>query len=87
MAKHDYSKDFGPFHGKIWLNCSHQGAMPLVAVQEAYEAISWKIAPYNLTTERFTDVPLRLMEALGRVIFAPSDEIILANSASYGYIC
>ncbi len=32
MKKSDFPKDFGPFNGKIWLNCSHQRAMPRVAV-------------------------------------------------------
>ncbi len=31
----DFSQDFGPFEGKIWLNCSHQGALPQVAVLAA----------------------------------------------------
>jgi selenocysteine lyase/cysteine desulfurase len=79
-----YSNDFGPFENKIWLNCSHQGAIPRVAVQEANEAISWKVAPFKLTTERFSGIPLRLKQALGKLISASPDEIILANSASYG---
>jgi len=80
----DFSRDFGPFDGKIWLNCSHQGPLPRVAVEAAQEAIAWKIAPYNLTTERFSGVPVRLKQALGKLIAAPPDEIILGNSASYG---
>jgi selenocysteine lyase/cysteine desulfurase len=80
----DYSGDFGPFEGKIWLNCSHQGPLPRVAVQEAYDAISWKIAPFKLSTERFSGVPLRLKQALGKLLSVSPDEIILANSASYG---
>lgn len=80
----NFSNDFGPFENKIWLNCSHQGAIPRVAVQEAYEAISWKIAPFQLTTERFSGVPIRLKQALGKLISVPAEDIILANSASYG---
>ncbi len=82
--KDDYSKDFGPFENAIWLNCAHQGALPRVAAAEAEEAIEWKRAPWNLTTERFSSVPQRLRQALGRLIGAPADEIILGNSASYG---
>ena len=36
-----YQADFGPFDGKIWLNCAHQGALPRVAADEAREAITW----------------------------------------------
>ncbi len=80
----NYAEDFGPFDGKVWLNCAHQGAIPKVAARAAAEAIQWKIAPFPLTTERFTEVPRRLRAALGRLIGAPADDVILANSASYG---
>jgi selenocysteine lyase/cysteine desulfurase len=80
----DYHSDFGPFDGKVWLNCAHQGPLPRVAAQEAFEAIAWKIRPVELTAERFAAVPARLRLALGRLIGAPGDEIILGNSASYG---
>ena len=82
--REDYVEDFGPFESAIWLNCAHQGALPRVAAAEAEEAIAWKRAPWNLTTERFGSVPQRLREALGRLIGAPAEEIILGNSASYG---
>src|SRR6266498_2311940 len=82
--KENYAEDFGPFEGAIWLNCAHQGALPRVAAAEAEEAIAWKRAPWNLTTERFSSVPQRLKQALGRLIGAPAEEIILGNSASYG---
>ena len=78
------TEDFGPFHGKTWINCSHQGALPRVAADAAKEAIEWKQAPYNLTSKRFTDVPARLRTALSNLVGAPADEISLANSASYG---
>jgi selenocysteine lyase/cysteine desulfurase len=80
----DFSRDFGPFDGRLWLNCAHQGPLPRVAAKEAEEAIAWKRAPYHLTTERFSGVPQRLKQALGRLINAPAEEIILGNSASYG---
>ena len=80
----DFSRDFGPFDNHIWLNCAHQGALPRVAVKAAQEAIAWKIAPYNLTTERFSGVPARLRKALGKLISTPAEDIILGNSASYG---
>jgi cysteine desulfurase / selenocysteine lyase len=80
----NYAEDFGPFDGKLWLNCAHQGPLPRVAAAAAEEAIAWKRAPYHLTTERFSGVPQRLKQALGHLINAPADEIILGNSASYG---
>ena len=80
----DFVKDFGPFNGKIWLNTAHQGALPRVAVEQAHEAIAWKVAPYNLTTDRFSAIPPRLKQALGKLIGAPAEDIILGNSASYG---
>src|SRR5215510_12047893 len=79
----NFAQDFGPFNGKLWLNCAHQGPLPRVAAAAAEEAIAWKRAPYHLTTERFSGVPQRLKRALGHLINAPADEIILGNSASY----
>lgn len=80
----DYSRDFGPFNGRTWLNCAHQGPLPKIAAQEAHEAIGWKVAPHELTPERFNSVPARLRSALARLVGATVDEIILGNSASYG---
>ena len=28
---HNFSRDFGPFEGRTWLNCAHQGPLPRVA--------------------------------------------------------
>ena len=36
---------FGPFDGRVWLNCAHQAPLPNVARAEAEEAIAWKAAP------------------------------------------
>lgn len=82
--REDFYRDFGPFDGRIWLNCAHQGPLPRAAAEEAREAIAWKQAPYALTASRFDGVPRRLKRALGRLIGAPPEEIILGNSASYG---
>src|SRR5262245_40107108 len=72
----EYWRDFGPFNGHVWLNCAHQGALPRVAAEEAREAIGWKVAPYELTPERFSGVPARLRTALSRLLGAPADQII-----------
>lgn len=75
---------FGDFGGRIWLNCAHQGPLPLPAAEEAREAVAWKTSPHELTAERFSAVPERMRTALGALIGAPAEEIILANGASYG---
>ncbi|HZU38423.1 MAG TPA: aminotransferase class V-fold PLP-dependent enzyme [Gemmataceae bacterium] len=79
-----FQADFGPFDGRVWLNCAHQGPLPRRAADEAREALAWKIHPSELTAERFAEVPARLRRGLGRLIGVPADEIILGNSASYG---
>ena len=77
--------DFGPFDGRRWLNCAHQGPLPRVAVEEAHEAIEWKRTPAALQSmARFETVPERLRDAISTLIDAPREEVVLANSASYG---
>lgn len=77
-------EDFGPFDGRIWLNCAHQGPLPRVAVEAAQQALFWKVAPHRIADEAFTSVPQRLKKALGLLINAPAEDIILGNSTSYG---
>ena len=78
-------KDFGPFEGRVWLNCAHQGPLPKVAVEELMEAVAWKVAPHHLAnSEKFKAVPQRLRTALGNVVGVSGEEIILGNSTSYG---
>ena len=76
--------DFGGFEGRAWLNCAHQGPLPLVAVAAAERALADKAAPHRLGDETFTVVPGRLMAALGRLVGVPADQVILGNSTSYG---
>lgn len=80
----EFRNDFGPFEGKVWLNCSHQGALPKVAALAAAEAVRWKQSPFELTTERFSETPRRLRHAIAQLIGARSADVTLANSASYG---
>lgn len=75
---------FGDFDGRTWLNCAHQGPIPLAAAHEAREAVDWKLAPWELTSERFREVPRRLRRALGRLIGVPADDVVLQNGASHG---
>ena len=84
MKNKDFSKDFGTFEDRIWLNCAHQGPIPNTAVEEAEKALSWKTAPFYLDDESFTKIPERLKLALGRLVGVPADQIILTNSTSYG---
>jgi selenocysteine lyase/cysteine desulfurase len=42
------------------------------------------MAPHELTTERFSQLPIRLKKALAQLIHASPADIVLANSASYG---
>ena len=80
----DVARGFPDLAGRVWLNCAHQAPLPNIARAEAEEAVAWKAAPWELTTERFAGVPRRLKQAIGRLISAPAEDIILANSASYG---
>lgn len=80
----DFSEYFGPFDC-TWLNTSHQGALPKAAVEALQGAIKWKVSPLPLAvSDLFSQVPERLRRALGKLINAPSEDIILGNSASYG---
>lgn len=78
------SHDFGPFDGRIWLNSAGQGPLPHIAAEAMREALSWKEAPHRVPEGSFRKVPLRLKRALGQLIGAPSEDIILGNSATYG---
>ena len=75
---------FGDFEGRVWLNCAHQGALPLAAAAAGREAIEWKLSPRQLTSDRFAGVPRRLRESVATLIGARADDIVLANGASYG---
>jgi len=79
------SADFGPFDGRVWLNCSHQGPIPRVAAAAAREAVAMKVAPFRMVEPGlFQDVPRRLREALARLVNVKADDVILGNSTSYG---
>ena len=74
-----YSQDFGPFDGKVWLNCAPP--LPRVAAAAARQAIAWKTAPHRLTTERFVRAAA---PGAGAPHWRRARRIILASSASYG---
>ena len=77
------SDRFGPFDG-IWLSTAHQGALPRAAVEAAHQALSWKISPNRLNEDSYGAVIGGLKQALGGLVNAPAEDIILGNSASYG---
>lgn len=76
--------DFGPFDGKSWINCAHQGPLPRVSVDALNKAASLKIRPFTLDDDMFFTVPRELKQALGRLLNVSYDEVILGNSTSYG---
>lgn len=76
--------DFGPFDGRVWLNCAHQGPLPRVAAEAAREALSWKVDPTRLGDERFFEVPDRLRASLARLVDGAPVEVVLGNSTSHG---
>lgn len=76
--------DFGPFDGRVWLNCAHQGPLPRVAVEAAGRALALKTAPSRLSEEEFARVPRDLKHALGRLLGVPAHELVLGNSTTYG---
>ncbi|UCE19267.1 MAG: aminotransferase class V-fold PLP-dependent enzyme [Gemmatimonadota bacterium] len=84
MPMHRFADDFGPFEGRVWLNCAHQGSLPHVSVRAASEALRWKMTPSLFNDDSFNTVPQRLKRALGQLVGAPAEEIILGNSTSYG---
>ena len=80
----DAAGDFGGFDGRTWLNCAHQGPLPLVAVAAAERALADKAAPHRMGDEAFAEVPRRLKDVLGRLVGVPAEEVILGNSTTYG---
>ncbi len=79
-----YATDFGPFDGRVWFNCAHQGPLPRTAVAAAQEAIRQKANPPVIEDDDFVSVPGSLKASLARLIGGSPEDIILGNSASYG---
>ena len=76
--------EFEALGSRIWLNCAHQGPLPVSAVGAAYEAIRQKASPNLIADSSFNHVPTRLRKALGHLLTRPPEEVVLGNSASYG---
>jgi selenocysteine lyase/cysteine desulfurase len=83
-TSHDFRSLFGDFDGRVWMNTSHQGALPAPAEAEALEAIRWKRSPRHMTGARFHELIERLRGAAARLVNVPPDEVTITNGASYG---
>jgi cysteine desulfurase/selenocysteine lyase len=77
-------EQFDGIGDRAWLNCAHQSPLPTVAAEAAREALDQKRSPWQLEDAGFAAVPKRLRAALARLIGAPLEQVILANSTSYG---
>lgn len=85
MATERFRREFEFQESSVWLNTAHQGRLPRRAALALAEAVQWKLYPEMLaTSERFSEVPSRLRRALAWVLGAREEEVVLANSASYG---
>src|SRR5256885_15758405 len=79
------SPEFGPFLGRIWMNCAHQGPLPRGAREAALAAVEMKFRPAGLADELFVDVPARLRVALASLVGGAPEQVALTNSTSYGF--
>ncbi|MQA74388.1 MAG: aminotransferase class V-fold PLP-dependent enzyme [Solirubrobacterales bacterium] len=80
----DVRDEFGGLAERAWLNCAHQGPLPDRAVTAAQQALEEKRSPWRIADDSFAAVPSRLKAAIGHLIGANPDDVVLANSASYG---
>jgi cysteine desulfurase / selenocysteine lyase len=76
--------EFGPFGDRVWLNCAHQGPLPRAAAEAAQQAVTEKQTPHLIQDDAFWEGPARLKELIGWLINAPTSEVILGNSTTYG---
>lgn len=85
VATDRFRREFELEESSIWLNTAHQGRLPRRAAQALDEAVRWKLHPELLaSSDPFSEVPSRLRRALARVLGAREEDVVLANSASYG---
>lgn len=84
LLTYDYSKDFGPFNGRVWMNTAAQGPLPKVAAAAARKAIDDKIDPRRIVPDLFLSTAEALRLALARFLNATLDDVFLGNSATYG---
>jgi selenocysteine lyase/cysteine desulfurase len=58
--------------------------LPRRAARALDKAVSWKLNPELLEVGLFTEVPTRVRRALAAALQAREEDVVLANSASYG---
>lgn len=81
----DMRADFDLPIDRVWLNASHQGPLPGRAAAAVMEMVRWKQEPHHLMKPGvFTEVPNRLRSVLAGLLSVSPDELVLANSSSYG---
>lgn len=80
----DFSADFGPFHGRVWMNAASQGPLPKVAVAAAIKAIEDKVDPRRIEPALFVSTAEDLRASLAALLNASIHEVFLGNSATYG---
>jgi len=81
----DVRSQFSLSSDRVWLNASHQGPLPNRAAEAVTEMVRWKQQPHHLVKPGpFTDVPERLRSMLSRLLSVPTEQLVLANSSSYG---
>jgi len=69
----------------VWLDTAHQGRLPRRAAEALEEAVGWKLHPEEIaSSQRFSEVPARVRRALAELLSAEPEDVVLANSASYG---
>jgi len=77
--------EFDQLGDRVWLNASHQGPLPNRAAAAVAEMVRWKQQPHYLRTpEPFNSVPEGLRANLAQLLGVPSQEVVLANSSSFG---
>lgn len=78
------SSEFDGLSERAWLNCAHQGPLPRRAADVARAAIERKRSPWLMEARQWDEVPSRLKSAIAALIGARAEDVVLANSASYG---
>lgn len=84
MSEEPLSQDFGPFDGRVWLDCAHQGPLPGVAQEAAQRALAEKRSPHRIADDAFWRLPDRLRRVIAGMIGASVEHVVLGNSTTYG---
>src|SRR4051794_33021160 len=80
----DFSSDFELGQG-IWLNAAAHAPMPAAGARAIREALTWKTQPDLQPSDAQSRVPQRLREAVGQLIGAADEDVVLGNSTTYAF--